>query len=337
MKRGESGLSFVVGIDKPVGMSSHDCVNRCRSLFGEKRIGHTGTLDPLASGALTICVGPATRLDGFLTAHDKTYEARIEFGTSTDTDDAEGEVTAHLPVPPQVLDADNARQVLADLVGRHRQLPPVYSAIKVNGVKSYDAARRGSIIDLKPRDIEIYEAELLGVGATDDGAPYWDARLSVSKGTYIRSIARDLGKEQSTVAHLAALRRTRCGNLLIEECVTFEALEQNPDLGRIDPIALLGMRFMFADERQTRDVSNGVKLNPRNCHWFAQEPIPAQGHGAFPCSSTIHESTEPCKPNETFAIVAENKLVALYAYDRQYDLLRSRCGFSQGVSRGGDI
>ena len=191
VKRGLSGLSLVVGVNKPAGMSSHDVVNRCRSIFGERRVGHTGTLDPMATGVLPICVGPATRLGAYLTGHDKRYRVSIAFGAGTDTDDAAGTVVRTGEVPDRVLDPEFAAAFVASLVGRRKQMPPAYSAIKVNGKKSYEAARAGNIIDLAPRDIEVYDARLLGVHEGDgEELPSWDVSFEVSKGTYIRSDAR---------------------------------------------------------------------------------------------------------------------------------------------------
>ena len=143
MKRGQSGLSLIIGIDKPQGMSSHDAVNRIRRMFGERRVGHMGTLDPLATGVLAVCVGPASRLDAYLTNHDKTYEARIAFGAQTDTDDAAGEVIRQAAVASELSDATFAQEYLASIVGPRMQMPPAYSAIKKDGVKAYEAARRG--------------------------------------------------------------------------------------------------------------------------------------------------------------------------------------------------
>ena len=176
MKRGTSGLSLVVGVNKPAGMSSHDVVNRCRRIFGERRVGHTGTLDPMATGVLPVCVGPATRLGAYLTGHDKRYRVRIAFGAGTDTDDAEGRVLRTAPVPACVLDPEFARAFVAGLVGARKQMPPAYSAVKVGGTKSYEAARSGSIIELKPRDIVVHDALLLGVREAADGCdlPSWD-------------------------------------------------------------------------------------------------------------------------------------------------------------------
>ncbi len=208
MKRGTTDLCFVVGIDKPHGKSSHDVVNEVRRIFGERRVGHTGTLDPLATGALAVCVGPATRLDQYLTSHNKTYQVRVSFGVATDTDDAEGTVIRTADVPRKVCDRGFAETFVGNLVGDHKQLPPAYSAIKRNGVKSYEAARAGNIIQIEPRDITIHSARLINL-EVDFDAPvlYWDIEFCVSKGTYIRSIARDIGVMLDSAAHVAELRR----------------------------------------------------------------------------------------------------------------------------------
>ena len=194
MKRGDTDLCLVLAVDKPSGMTSHDVVSRARRIFGEKRVGHTGTLDPLASGVLPLCVGPATRLDQFLTGHDKSYVVSVVFGAATDTDDCDGEVIRTGVVPDEVFDPFFASVFVGGLVGKSKQLPPVYSAIKVGGTKACDAARKGRVIDLAPRDIEVYSAELLGIGGADGAEPArWDIAFKVSKGTYIRALARDIG------------------------------------------------------------------------------------------------------------------------------------------------
>ena len=183
-KRGTTDLCLLLAVDKPSGMTSHDVVNRARRIFGERRIGHTGTLDPLASGVLPLCVGPATRLDNYLTGHDKSYVVSVVFGAATDTDDCEGQVIRTGEVPEEIFDPFFATTFVASLVGKSKQLPPAYSAIKVNGEKAYEAARKGRIIDLTPRDIEVYAAELLGIYGLDGlEPPRWDIAFSVSKGT----------------------------------------------------------------------------------------------------------------------------------------------------------
>lgn len=334
MKRGATGLSLVVGVDKPVGMSSHDVVNRCRRIFGEKRIGHTGTLDPLASGAMAVCIGPATKLSAHLTAHDKEYLARIVLGTATATDDREGEVLRELPVPAALHDEETARTVLEGLVGRHKQLPPAYSAVKVGGVKSYEAARKGNVIDLRPREIEIYRAQLVGLGTDEAGRLCWDARFSVSAGTYIRSIARDLGTANGTCAHLGGLRRLRSGRLSLGQCVSLEALEKDPQAAVLDPVRLLGLRFLVVDDaRRQKAVVNGGKLSVRGVRLLeCLDVADAQRYDS--CVPAVVTSQRPLVAGEEVAVLVDNKLLALYEYDGALDCLKSVCGFAQGVARG---
>ena len=303
VKRGLSGLSLVVGVNKPAGMSSHDVVNRCRSIFGERRVGHTGTLDPMATGVLPICVGPATRLGAYLTGHDKRYRVSIAFGAGTDTDDAAGTVVRTGEVPDRVLDPEFAAAFVASLVGRRKQMPPAYSAIKVNGKKSYEAARAGNIIDLAPRDIEVYDARLLGVHEGDgEELPSWDVSFEVSKGTYIRSLARDAG-----VA-----------------------------LGCLDPVRLLGVRFSYAQGDLAKKVANGAQLPAAELPLFERRRT-TSAIEMCACTAGVRESCEPPRDGELVAVLTDNKLVALYAYDEGRARFETRCVFQTGVSRGRDI
>lgn len=343
-KRGSSGLSLVVGVDKPAGLTSHDVVNRCRKIFGERRVGHTGTLDPFASGVLPICVGPATRLDAYLTGHDKRYLARIDFGASTTTDDCEGELLHVAAVPPKVLDKQFAQNFLQEMQGKQRQLPPVYSAIKVNGQKAYEAARKGHLISMEPREIEIYEARLVEVGTFESAGveesnfplavqAYWEVEFSVSKGTYIRSLARDIGKRMGTYAHLGALRRISFGHLDLSDCVTLEALEALTTKAALDPLQLLGLRFSFLSDTQARAVRNGNPLSAFQLTLYERRCVTAEQELSS-CTSGVYESNEPPYDGEVVALIASNKVVALYEFSVERNMFRSRCGFSIGVSRG---
>ena len=337
MKRGASGLSLVVGVDKPAGASSHDAVNRCRSIFGEKRVGHTGTLDPLASGVLPVCIGPATRLAAFLTEHDKRYTVRIAFGTATDTDDAEGEVLRTAAVPDEVFDPAFAQSFVASLVGKHKQLPPVYSALKVGGVKACDAARRGHIIDLAPRDIEIFDASLVGISGFQAGEEAaWDVSFHVSKGTYIRSLARDMGVALDTCAHVAALRRTRVGELDIEECVSLETLGRVRTAAALDPVRLLGLRMVFLDEGGERLVANGSPLASHDAPLFERRRASAAAEMCA-CTAGVRQSTDAPSEGELVSVIARNKLYGIYEYDGERERYTARCVFQTGVSRGCDI
>lgn len=333
-KRGTSGLSLLIGVEKPVGMTSHDVVNRCRRIFGERRVGHTGTLDPLASGVLCICVGPATRLDAYLTGHDKTYKMGVQFGTSTETDDSEGAVTKTCPVPEQLYDSVFAAATVQGLVGKGRQIPPVYSAIKVNGKKSYDAARKGTIIELEPRDFEVYDARLNSVlpgSSASDEPLVWNTTMAVSKGTYMRSIARDLGRSLGTAAHVASLQRVVSGGITLEDCATLEQIEENPRCSILDPIRALGVRYAFGNEYADK-VNNGSFLPEEalslNC------PLEGDMFSAECCTTSVFPSKLPPQDGEVVAVVVDRRLKALYEYCQSEHRYRSRCVFSIGVERG---
>ena len=234
-KRQVSRINCLLGIDKPQGMTSHDVVARVRRALGERRVGHAGTLDPMATGVMVVGIGQATRLLGLLTLDTKAYVAEISFGAETNTDDLEGTVTREAAVPAEVGDADFAREVLAGMHGVQDQVPPAFSAISVEGVRSYRRARAGEEVALPPRRIEVIDALLLGVGAGPRG-PVWTVAFTVSKGTYIRALARDLGRRVGSAAHLTALRRTASGSIGLGQCLALDAVEPAGALrGALDP------------------------------------------------------------------------------------------------------
>lgn len=252
-RRGESGLSGILLVDKPAGMTSHDVIDRVRRATGERRVGHAGTLDPAATGLLIVLVGPATRLASHLTAAEKTYEATIRFGSATDTDDAEGAVILELPVPDAIFDPAAAQTLLDGLLGESMQVPPAYSAIKVDGKVAHRAARGGDELELAARPIEVLEAALLAVDAE---AIEWRVRFRVSKGTYIRSLARDLGVAAATAAHLTALRRTGSGHVDIAAAVTLDEIAAAGGQGRAqtlfaDPASVFGHLVRITADQTT--------------------------------------------------------------------------------------
>jgi tRNA pseudouridine55 synthase len=199
----------------------------------------------MATGLLVILVGPFTRLEPFLSSSDKTYEAQIRFGSATDTDDAEGAVVEELPVATEVLDPSFAATMLESLIGDSLQHPPQYSAIKLGGQTAHRVARSGGRLELAPRPVTVHEAVLLRV---DPDTSSWDVRLRVSKGTYIRSIARDLGRSTGCVAHLSELRRTTSGTLKLADAVTLEELAAaGARACFIDPVAALGLPTIVAE------------------------------------------------------------------------------------------
>ena len=277
-RRGESGLSGILVVDKPAGMTSHDVVNRVRRATGERRVGHAGTLDPMATGVLVVLVGPATRLAPFLTAAQKSYRATVVFGAQTDTDDADGRVIATAPVPDEVCDPFFAAGTAAALVGIHDQIPPAFSAIKRGGETAYVAARRGEVLEIEPRRVEILASQLLGV---DGHHTEWEIELAVSKGTYIRAIARDLGPALGTVAHLGSLTRTRSGSLCVDDAVTLETIVAATDVRSLfaDPFGALCLDLLQVAESQLGDVTNGRRL--------ATEPPKQPGR----LLSVIHDDT----------------------------------------------
>lgn len=263
MRRGTSGLNLLLGIDKPAGLTSHDVVDRVRRSVGERRVGHAGTLDPGATGVMVVGVGQATRLMGLLTAERKSYLASIVFGSETETDDAEGAVVREAPADPRLLDPEVAAATLDALVGVREQVPPAYSAISVGGRRAYALAREGRPVELAAREVTIYAAQLLAVIEVG-GAPVWQCAFEVSKGTYVRSIARDLGRDLGSAAHLGELRRTASGTTTLASCLTLDALAALGGAGvasrALDPVAALGLPSRHLSAREAQDAAQGKSL-----------------------------------------------------------------------------
>ncbi|MCK6509287.1 tRNA pseudouridine(55) synthase TruB [Myxococcota bacterium] len=209
-------------LDKPQGLTSMQALARIKKLLRAKKAGHTGTLDPLATGILPICLGQATRLAQFLLASDKRYEAEILLGIETDTLDSEGAITHQSPLPTD-LSEEKIQHALQGFCGPQEQAPPAYSALKIQGQRAYDLARAGQDIELSPRPIEIFSIQLLSIDL-----PHVRFSCHVSKGTYIRSMARDIGQSLGCGAHLTALRRTQTGRFSVEQALTLPAIQQDP-------------------------------------------------------------------------------------------------------------
>lgn len=258
-KRSPSSLNLLLAVDKPVGITSHDVVSRVRRSLNERRVGHAGTLDPLASGVVVIGVGQATRLLGQLALDRKAYLADIAFGAQTTTDDAEGEVVRRVEVPAALEDPARAREALNGLLGPSNQVPPAYSAISVNGVRSYRRARAGEEVVLPARPIEVYSAELISItGDADAGSLHWTVSFVVSKGTYIRSLARDLGVRLGSAAHLGGLRRTASGAIGLSSCVALDDLDVACARRRaLDPVAALGRSARLVAGEELAAVRDG--------------------------------------------------------------------------------
>lgn len=331
MKRGQTDWSLMVAVDKPRGMTSHDVVNACRRIFGEKRVGHGGTLDPMAEGVLIVLIGPAARLNAYLEGHDKSYAARVAFGACTDTDDAEGTVIREAPVPSEVMDEFYAQEVLAGFLGAQMQMPPIYSAIKKAGVKAYEAARAGKMISLEARPIDVHQAELLGI-TEDEGQVVWDVLFNVSKGTYIRALARDIGRAVGSEAHLTGLRRLNIGEITLRDCVTLDALEAVRERVALDPVRALGFRFAFAKSHEARAVTHGNELRSERVQ--LHEYVRSRTFDECACTSGVIESCALPEEGERVCMVVDNGLKAIYRFDGSKDAYVADCIFSQAVIRG---
>ncbi len=218
-------VSGVLVVDKPIGMSSHDVVQIVRRGTGIRRAGHTGTLDPRASGVLVVLIGPAVRLSEFVSASDKRYQATIRLGSSTETYDAEGEITMGSTSFEDITE-ELFSDVLANFVGEIEQVPPPYSAVKVKGRKAYEMARKGEEVKLEPRTINVFSLEVL-----EWIPPEVVIDVYCSSGTYVRSLANDLGEEMGCGAHLIGLRRTKSGRFTLRDAIPLRRLQEAFDAG----------------------------------------------------------------------------------------------------------
>lgn len=244
-----------LNVYKPVGMTSHDVVSKLRKLTNIKQIGHTGTLDPFAEGVLPVCIGKATRLIEFL-EDDKEYLATVQFGVSTTTYDREGEV---IYTSDKKLVSEDVKNALKIFEGEISQLPPIYSAIKVKGKKLYEYARSGQEVEIKPRKVTIENIELKSF---DEKLQQAEILIKCSKGTYIRSIANDLGQKLECGAHLIKLVRTQAGRFRIENSVNLECLDVVENF--INPIDLLNYPKISATADDIEYIRNGRALKNKN-------------------------------------------------------------------------
>jgi tRNA pseudouridine55 synthase len=280
-------------IDKPAGLTSHDVVARVRKIVGERRVGHTGTLDPFATGVLVVLVGRATRLAQFLSGAEKEYEAVIRLGYATDTGDvtgsrleAEGNLTAETQ-RTQSLRREEIDNALASLRGEIEQTPPMYSAKKIAGKKLYELARRGEEVERKAIWIKVSEFEAVTrdgalLKPNDDGTSDLAVRVVCSAGTYIRALAEVFGKHLGPGAHLAELRRTRAGQFKIEDAITLDRLSEQAQSGAIESKKISpsnAVSHLPAVELSTEDLSrtlHGVDMqigNPGSCDWSGGQPV----------------------------------------------------------------
>lgn len=215
-------MDGVLIIDKPLGKTSFDCVREARKEYNTKKVGHIGTLDPMATGVLGILIGQATKLSDYLMEHDKEYISTLKLGKQTNTGDSEGEIIQEKTVNIENLDEKVVTETLNSFLGETEQIPPMYSALKINGKKLYEIARSGKEVERKPRKITIAKIELLNIDLENHEIEF---KVNCSKGTYIRTLCEDIAKKLNTCGYMKELRRTRVGNFKIEDAGKFIELE----------------------------------------------------------------------------------------------------------------
>lgn len=257
-------MDGIIIVNKPAGKTSHDVVSFMRRVTGIKKIGHTGTLDPLATGVLPVCIGTATKASDMLVSADKEYHASLILGKATDTLDITGNVISESAV--DVCEAE-IRKAIAGFEGHITQIPPMYSAIKVNGKKLYELARKGIETERAGREVDIYKTEITDINMKEKSVSF---NVVCSKGTYIRTLCDDIGKKLGCGACMSALVRTRTGNFTIENSFTENEIKAMSDEGRLSEALIPtdaffdGYEKIILNDRQTRSIVNGVNMTWRS-------------------------------------------------------------------------
>lgn len=252
-------MDKIIVVNKPIGMTSHDVVNKIRRIFNTKRVGHTGTLDPDASGVLVICINEATKLVQFLEHDSKEYIAEVLIGRSTDTYDKTGKTIHEVVV--ESLSNEQVDESLASFIGVSEQIPPIYSAIKVNGKKLYEYARNNEQIEIKPRKIEIFDIKRISDVIKVDNYFKFSIKVNVSKGTYIRTLCVDIAAKLGYPGLMNNLIRTKCGVWEISESFTLEQIE----MGNFNSYTMLETlkNYPFIDDEEcVHKALHGMKISP---------------------------------------------------------------------------
>ncbi len=251
-------MDGIIVINKEKGCTSHDIVYKVKKMFNTK-VGHTGTLDPNATGVLPILLGKGTKISKYLIEHDKEYEVVLQLGVKTTTADEEGEIIEEKEVLKESLEQLKIERILKSFIGKIEQMPPKYSAIKVNGRKLYEYARKGQEVEIKPREVEIYNIEITNIQKEKKQIEF---KVSCSKGTYIRTLCEDIAEKMRTVGYMKELKRTKVGNFNIEQAITLGQLQEKEN------IKIITIEEMFKDKEEIilEDskiilLLNGVKMN----------------------------------------------------------------------------
>lgn len=252
-------MQGILIINKPSGYTSQDVVSKVKRILNIRKAGHTGTLDPLATGVLPIMLGDYTKLSKYLIEHDKTYIAKVRLGEKSSTGDLEGEIIDKKAVDEKKLNPENVCKILNSFLGKQKQKPPIYSSIKINGKKLYEYARSGEKVEIPERDIEIYNIELINISDNEI-----EVKVSCSKGTYIRTLCEDIAQRLNTVGLMSSLNRIKVNRFEIKDAVTLEELEKIKE--NIEN-RLINMEDLFSnlnkielDKRKTELFLNGVML-----------------------------------------------------------------------------
>ena len=258
-------LNGIIVINKAKNYTSHDVVAKVKKILKLKKVGHTGTLDPNATGVLPLLLNSGTKLSKYLINHDKEYEVILKLGIKTDTLDSEGKILEERKIDTAILqNTENIKEVLNSFVGKQEQIPPIYSAIKVKGKKLYEYARSGEKVEVQARQIEIYNIELEKVDVKNEEIVF---KVECSKGTYIRSLCEDIATRLGTIGYMKELNRTRVGSFRIEDSITLEELEkcENIKLKVLTMEELLKQKEkIILNKKQLELFLNGVKLDNDN-------------------------------------------------------------------------
>ncbi len=295
-------MNGILNIYKEKGFTSHDVVAKLRGICGQRKIGHTGTLDPDAVGVLPVCLGNATRLCDMLTDKTKEYEAVMLLGKVTDTQDTSGTVLEEKPVN---VTEEQAREAIFSFIGHYEQIPPMYSAVKVNGKRLYELARAGKEIERKSRPVEILELEIL-----DMQLPFVTMRVSCSKGTYIRTLCHDIGQKLGCGACMASLKRTRSGQFSIEDAITLSEAERRMKEGTLEEM-LVSVESVFSD-LPVITVKPGFEVMAQNGNSFYPNQIRRDDNGK------IRQTTGETEKREEARLYDESgRFYGIYLFDEQ--------------------
>lgn len=256
-------MNGILIINKEKECTSHDIVYKVKKIFNEK-VGHTGTLDPLAEGVLPILIGKGTLCSKYLINHDKKYVVNLALGQKTETADLEGKIIEEKKIPDKSLTQSKIEKVLKSFIGKQQQMPPIYSAIKVNGKKLYEYARKGQNVEIKPRKIEIYDIKLMNIDAQKKQIQF---EVFCGKGTYIRSLCEDIAEKLETVGYMESLKRIQVGDFKIEESSKIQELEENKEDTKYLESKIISVEEIFKnkekiklDDKKMQLFLNGVKI-----------------------------------------------------------------------------